>query len=329
MDHIRKVWLVIASIGLIFILGACSASQLYSAETVKVNPPAQPAADAGARTFASYTSENASSSNQAAERMVIKNASLSLVVDQPEEAMDIVSKMADEMGGFVVSARLSQRTLDSGAKVPQANITIRVTADKLDEALKRIKALSSQAPLSENLDSQDVTKDYTDLQSRLRNELNTEATLQKIMDQATKTEDVLAVYTQLTQVRQNIEVLKGQIQYYEQSVALSAITVELLPNEALQPLTIGGWRPVGVAKDAVQTLINTLKLLGNLLIWIVIYVLPVLLVLFVIFGLPFIGLRRLYRRWRPARRQQIKPAVGSAPVTTDDIETLANHPTQE
>lgn len=315
MNQSNKVFVMITLTLLVGMLSACAGTyQSAPMETVKGEASSRPAADAGGRTFASYSTDNAASSSQTVERMVIKNASLSLVVDKPEEAMDIVSQLADEMGGFVVSARLSQRTLDSGAKVPQANITIRVTAENLDKALSRIKALSSQAPLSENLDSQDVTKEYTDLQSRLRNELNTETTLQKIMDQATKTEDVLAVYTQLTQVRQNIEVLKGQIQYYEQSVALSAISVELLPNEAVQPLTIGGWRPAGVAKDAIQTLINTLKFLGNLVIWIIIYALPVLVVLFVLFGLPFIGLRRLYRRIRPAKRQPVAPAVANTPV---------------
>jgi hypothetical protein len=186
--------------------------------------------------------------------------------------------------------------------VPRASITIRVPAEKLDEALSQIRAESKLPPQSENISAQDVTREYTDLQSRLRNLEAAEAQLQEIMASAVKTEDVLNVYNELVRVREEIEIIQGQIQYYEQSAALSAVSVELLPNEAVQPLTIGGWQPVGVAKTAVQALINTLKVLANIAIWIVIYVLPVLLVIFVVFVLPLAWLWRTWRRRRSRRK---------------------------
>jgi hypothetical protein len=74
-----------------------------------------------------------------------------------------------------------------------------------------------------------------------------------------------------------------------------------LANEAVRPLTIGGWQPVGVAKSAIQTLINTLKFLVNAVIWIVIYILPVLLLLYLIFVLP---LSLVWRAWRKRRRER-------------------------
>ena len=82
----------------------------------------------------------------------------------------------------------------------RADITIRVPAEKLNDALSRIKNESDQEPLSQGIDSQDVTKDYTDLQSILHNEEATEAQLQKFMEQATTTEDVMRVYSELVQV---------------------------------------------------------------------------------------------------------------------------------
>jgi len=238
-----------------------------------------------------------------AERLVIKNASLTLVVDDPVKSMDNITNLAEEMEGFVVSANLSEITLDSGAKSPRASITIRVPAEGFNVALTRIKEETKQLPLNENINSQDVTSEYTDLQSRLRNLEAAEDQLTEIMGSATKTEDVLSVYNQLVQVREQIEVIKGQIQYYEQSAAMSVIGVELIANEAVQPLTIGGWQPVGTAKDAIQTLINTLKVLGNLVIWIILYVLPVLLVLFVIFVLPFRAIWRVWKRRRAKSKQ--------------------------
>ncbi|HEX7974038.1 MAG TPA: DUF4349 domain-containing protein, partial [Anaerolineales bacterium] len=255
---------------LALLLGSCASS----ASPNKQSYPSAPFSSAGQPVQAPAAAESATlnSTNirssvpargdaaaQAVERIVVKNASISIVVSDPAKSMTTISKLADEMDGYVVSANLDQVTLDSGAKAPHASITIRVKAEKLNEALDRIRAESDRPVLSEKVDSQDVTADYTDLQSRLRNLQNTEADLTKIMDQATKTEDVMAVYNQLTQVREQIEVIQGKIKYYDQSAALSAINVDLQANAAVQPLTIGTWQPVGVAKDAPQALINSLK----------------------------------------------------------------------
>ena len=82
------------------------------------------------------------------------------------------------------------------------------------------------------------------------------------------------------EVQEQFELIKGQMKYYEQSAALSAISINIQANEAVQPLKIGNWQPVGVAKRALQALINTLKFLADMLIWIVLYILPVALILF-------------------------------------------------
>ncbi|MEW6718414.1 MAG: DUF4349 domain-containing protein [Chloroflexota bacterium] len=242
--------------------------------------------------------ELASLPSPSVERMVIKNASLSIVVTDPAQSMEAIAQMADNMGGFVVSSYLYQTRLESGKEVPQASITIRVPAEKLQVALEQIKSGAGRV-LNENISGQDVTQEYTDMESRLRNLEQAEAQLREIMASATKTADVLQVYSELIRVREQIEVIKGQMQYYEQAAALSAISVELIADAAVQPLTIGGWQPVGVAKDAIQTLINTLKFLANVVIWLVLYVLPVVLVLF----FPVRGLWRLVQRWRRQRRE--------------------------
>jgi Flp pilus assembly protein TadB len=132
------------------------------------------------------------------------------------------------------------------------------------------------------------------------------------MGSATKTEDVMNVFNQLVQVREQIEVIKGQIKYYEESAALSSIAVDLVADEAVQPLEVGNWQVGGVVKDAIQALINTSRTLLKIVIWMVIYLLPVLVILFVIFGLPIWLIVRSARR-RRARRQTVAPPPAEAP----------------
>jgi hypothetical protein len=236
-------------------------------------------------------------------RMVVKNASLSIVVEEPGVTMDGISKLATDLGGYVVSSNLYRIQVDGGVEVPQANITIRVPVDKLDHALGEIKKGAGQI-LNENVSGQDVTQEYTDLESRLRNLENAEEQLTEIMDQAYKTEDVLTVYNRLVGVQEQIELIKGQMQYYEQSAAMSAISVDIQANEAVQPLKIGGWQPVGVAKRAIQALINTLEVIVNMLIWIGLYILPIVLILFFPARWIWNGLKKLFARRREKREQK-------------------------
>jgi hypothetical protein len=314
--HSLVKFMLLASI-LALILSACaqSAAPTPAYEQNFAGAPAM-APEAAADQAKGGISRSTVNVAQAADRIVIKNANLSIVVADPGSTMDVISRMADDMGGFVVSANLYHSTLESGAEVPHASITIRVPAERLNEALEQIRSQSDRDPLNERVDSQDITQEYTDLQSRLRNLQNTEAQLTKIMDDAIRTEDVLSVYNRLVDIREQIEVIQGQIKYYEESAALSAISVELIANEAVQPLTIGGWQPVGVAKNAVQALIDTLKFVANAAIWIVIYILPVLLVLYLIFVLPLSLVWKAWRR-RRARGKAIQAVQPQASPPTN------------
>lgn len=243
------------------------------------------------------------------ERLVVKNAKLSIVVNDPSDSVDRISRMADAIGGFVVSTNLYQTELENGAKVWRATMAIRVPVETLNDAIEQVKAESQQDPITETVNSQDVTGEYTDQKSRLRNLESAEEQLTKIMESAVKTEDVLTVYSELVRNREQIEVIKGQIKYYEESAAMSSISIELIPDEAMQPLTIGGWQPVGILKDAVQGLIDTLKVLYEVIVRLVINVLPVLAILYVIFVLPFMLIIRSWRRRRALRKQTAKEAT--------------------
>jgi hypothetical protein len=244
------------------------------------------------------------------ERLVIKNANLSIVVKDPAKAMDEITQMADKMGGWVVTSNLYKTTTSDGIEIPQATINIRVPSDSLNEALTSVKALVDDPEKdirSENVSGEDVTSTYTDLKSRLTNLEQAEASLREIMASATKTEDVLAVFNQLTQVRSDIEVIKGQMKYYEESAHFSAINIELISQELVKPVTVAGWQPVGVARDALQALINFGKGLVNVGIWFLILVIPILLVLYVAVRILIWIIKKLFPGKKKAAVAAVEP----------------------
>jgi hypothetical protein len=236
---------------------------------------------------------------QAQERLVIENADLAIVVKDPKTRMAEINALANEFGGFVVSSNLYQST-SFGKEVPEATIVIRVPSERLDEALDRIKegAIDIQY---ENRSGQDVTSQYVDLQARLKAKQAAEAKLLEIMDQATRAEDVLAIYLQVQSVQTEIEQLIAQIKYLEESAALSAISVRLIAEEGTQPIEIGPWTPEGAAKEAIQDLIFFVQNFIDFLIRFVLLTLPALLLIAIPLYLVYLVGRAAYRRYRRAR----------------------------
>ena len=250
------------------------------------------------------------------DQLVIQNANISIVVSDPASAMDSVVKMTEELKGYVVDSNIYKYRNDNGLELPQAHIAIRVPAGSLTVSLEKIKSLVEDPAidvLSENRSGQNVTKEYTDQKSRLKNLEDAEAQLREIMASATRTEDVMSVFNQLTQIREQIEVTKGQIKYYEESAAMSSVDITIQSKAAVAPLTIGSWQPAGVAKEAVQALINALKFFANAGIWIVLFFLPVIIILLIpVFVIIWI-IRVLNRRSKAK-----KMAAAQVPESMDD-----------
>ena len=257
--------------------------------------PAAPV-DSSAKTIASYAA--------AQDRLIVTNVDLSIVVADPQKKMDAINQMAKALGGYLVSMNMSQVYTQSGDTAPQGSISIRVPATKLDDALSQIKAGVVDVQ-SENRSGQDVTSQYVDLQSQLTNLQKAETDLQAIMDEAknnpgndstTKTQDVLNVYNQIVNIRGQIEQITGQMKYIEETTSTSSINVTLIAEKTIQPIEIGGWKPQGVARDAVQALVKFLQGFVNFIIYLVLLALPILIVVFGPIALIIWGIVALVRR---------------------------------
>jgi hypothetical protein len=318
----KRIWLSLAF--LVFLLSGCASAaprnltssapmpaQEKAVESGAVQmAPAAPMAAAPMAEFADSTSPAGSGQQSSVDQLIIQNANISIAVIDPAKSMDAIIKMTDEMKGFVVDSNIYKTRNENGLELPEAHLTIRVPAEKLTDAMDQIKALvpdQNTDILSETRSGQNVTKEYTDLKSRLKNLEEAEAQLREIMASATRTEDVMAVFNQLTQVREQIEVTKGQMKYYEESAAMSAIDVTVRSKASVAPLSIGGWQPGGVARDAIQSLINALKFFANAAIWIILFLLPVLLILFIPVWIVFVVIRAIVRRNKAAKAAKQTP----------------------
>ena len=206
-------------------------------------------------------------------RMIIRTAQLSVIVADTNATIEKLTQAVEASGGYVNDSKIWRE----GEQL-RATLSIRVPADRLTQTLATLRHLAVRVQ-SENLSGEDVSQEYVDLQSELRNEEAAENEMRLLLgtvrERAEKAEDILAVYEQLKQIRGEIEKTKGRIQYLGQMSAMATINVELIPDAIARPVVEPGWQPVAIAKDAARALTNALKAFATAAIWIVVYVLPI------------------------------------------------------
>jgi hypothetical protein len=230
-----------------------------------------------------------------ADRMIIRTGDLSLEVEDAEAALGQIRSLAASLDGFVAGTNMWQ--VDERMR---GTVTLRVPAESFDAAMEQLKDLAVEVH-RENASSQDVTEEFTDLDARLRNLEATEqellALLTEVREETRRAEDVLAVHRELTDIRGQIEQIKGRMQYLERSTALATINVELIPQEEVQ-IVEAGWQPNQTLREALRALVNAGQFLVDAAIWLIVFVLPVLLALLA----PIVIVVVLLRRWQRARR---------------------------
>ena len=170
------------------------------------------------------------------ERKVIKTAYLTLEVGEGkfEKVLFDLTRLAENNGGFVSH---TQSYSDADGKLTSGSITIRIPHDKYNSALDLIKDMGTVESIS--ISGQDVTQEYTDLESRLRNLQAQEEILLDLMAQSKDVSDSIEVQRELSYVMEQIEVIKGRMNYLDNMVSFSTIEVYLHEPEPITTTT--GW----------------------------------------------------------------------------------------
>jgi hypothetical protein len=177
--------------------------------------------------------------------------------------------MVEIMGGYLEAAQIG------GTKeAPTADITIRVPATHFEDAKAQIRKLAARVE-SEKTDAQDVTRQYVDMEARLRNLRAEEAQYLTIMKSAYKVDDLLEVTQKLSEVRGQIEQQQAEFQTLSKQVETVAITISLRTLADTQVFGLN-WRPLYQLKLALRNGLDALADYATTMAAILFYV-PVIL----------------------------------------------------
>lgn len=165
------------------------------------------------------------------DRHVIRKATVELVTPDVRAALlkatHLLSEARDEY--------VEQSSLSGTGRDIQANVTLRVAAERLSEVLNALRELGEVR--SEQATGEDVTGQVVDLEARLRNEQRVEQDLLDLLAQRKDDplKDVLEVRRALNDVRQTIEQLTAQRQRLGRLVSLATVLVIIRPTDAPPP----------------------------------------------------------------------------------------------
>ena len=222
------------------------------------------------------------------EKKVIKTGSLTMEVDEVENSSSQITEIAKSNEGFVQSSNVWTDT--NGDK--SGSVTIKVPAEKFESVFNKLKALAVNVE-REDISGQDVTEQYVDLQAQLKNYRAEEEQYLGILDKADTVDDILKVTKQLSYVRGNIERVEGRLKYLESVTDFSTIAV-YLSQEVKVEVPTSKWRPLNNLKIAFSYWVKAFQALLDTLVWIVIFLGPVVVVLWLIIW----GIRKKYSKKR-------------------------------
>jgi len=218
--------------------------------------------------------------NQRSNRLIIKNAELMLLVSDTDTAMDLVTQIVADAGGYIISSRVWYEEWQSES-YKYASLTLGVPVIQFETAMRRLRGTAVQV-IDESASGQDVTDEYVDLESRLVNLRATRDRIREFLDQAEDVEQALRVNAELSAVEAEIETVQGRMNYLFDRAAFSTISVQLKPEYPPGPTPTPTplpepWSITKVTKSASNTLVSILQGLTELTVWLAIVAGPFVL----------------------------------------------------
>ncbi|MBN9655797.1 DUF4349 domain-containing protein [Halobacillus sp. GSS1] len=162
------------------------------------------------------------------ERMMIYEAHIDLETKDFDKFQQKLQTQMNEHEAYMVETNV-QKT-ERGNR--QGHIRIRVPQPNFEDLLSGFETISDQIK-SRNVNSRDVTKNYVDLESRLKAKEKIEARLLSFLEEASATEDLVEISQDLERVQSDIESLKGEMNYLENQSDFSTITVSFTETKVL------------------------------------------------------------------------------------------------
>jgi hypothetical protein len=235
--ELNKWWRHLLSLIIILFLAACSSQSQENAKsnmdmaTDSGSSQVENSVGMGEGSDKKSEEEVATTSTQnSVDRMVIYKADIRLRVKNFEKAQQDLEMKAKNLGGFIVQSNVYR---DDNEQM-SGTITLRIPGEHFQRFLHDAEGMAEEV-IERNVNGQDVTEEYVDLESRLRSKRAVEERLLEFMKNAQKTEDLLKISNDLAGVQEEIEQVLGRMKFLENQTSLSTISISLFEENVIVP----------------------------------------------------------------------------------------------
>lgn len=192
------------------------------------------------------------------ERKIIKNADLSLKVDDYKQAVAEIKKQVAFLGGYIANENVNNRSTGT----INGHLQVRIPYSRFEGFLDGMEELGEMN--ARNIYSQDVTEEYVDIESRLKALRIKETRLLELLAKSGKLSEVLQVENELANTRAQLESLQGRLRYLDNRTDFSNVNINVQQRQSSnQQISPGGLS--GVWLSAKQAFIESINELLNYL----------------------------------------------------------------
>lgn len=168
------------------------------------------------------------------QRKLIKTVNLDVETETFDTLMANVYAKTESLGGYVESSYTYNGSNYRGNQKRNANLTLRIPAEHLEEFLSAVSEISNVISRNDNVT--DVTLQYVDMQSH-KEALKTEQTrLLELLEQAESVEDIITIESRLSEVRYQIESMESQLRTMDNQVSYSTVYLYIDEVARLTPV---------------------------------------------------------------------------------------------
>jgi len=183
---------------------------------------AAPGSAAGADAYGSDTDRSLAQ----LDRKIIFTADMTFSAEDVGASFNQASILARTNGGYIESSSFTGGT---DPERRSATLTVRVPVENYENLLASLRSMSGVTVEGEGSNSSEVTEQYTDLSSRMRNLERTETQYLDLLAKATTIEDILTVQDRLAGVREQIEQIQGRLNVLDNMTDYATVAMTFRP----------------------------------------------------------------------------------------------------
>jgi hypothetical protein len=165
---------------------------------------------------------------------LIKNGSISFETKNLGETKAFIQKAVIKYKGYIANEQIRDYKIN-----PTEILIIRIPNADFDRLINDIGSQVGEFD-SKQINIEDVTAEFVDIEARLKNKKQLEGKYQELLAKAGNMTDILKIEKEISIIREDIESTEGRLRYLSNQVGFSTLNITYYEHKATAGFHFGG-----------------------------------------------------------------------------------------